>query len=143
MFIERWLNQGNAPLLEQAVRFASARQRLILDSAANVDTPGYVHKDLSLPNFQEMLRERVDERRGAAVGMTRFDDILGDLEHPARNILFHDRNNRSMEQLMSDNAKNGLYHNMMIELPRKQMSGIESATTARRRDTVRATFSPP
>jgi hypothetical protein len=36
-----------------------------------------------------------------------------------------------MEQLMSDNAKNGLYHNMMIEMLRKQISQLESALRER------------
>jgi flagellar basal-body rod protein FlgB len=131
MFIERLLNQGNAPLLEQAVRFSAARQRLILDNAANVETPGYIQKDLSLARFQQLLQDRVDERRSAAPGTIRFDDIAAELEYPTRNILFHDRNNRSMEQLMSDNAKNALFHNMMVELLRKQMDGIETALKER------------
>lgn len=131
MFIERLLNQGNAPLIEQAVRFSAARQRLIADNVANVDTPGYAQKDLSIRKFQQALRERVEARRGAPPGTTRFDDILGELENPARNILFHDGNNRSMEQLMADGAKNALFHNMMIELLRKQIGSIESALKER------------
>ena len=35
-------------------------------------------------------------------------------------MLFHDGDNRSMEQLMSDQAKNALMHNLVIELLRKQ-----------------------
>jgi flagellar basal-body rod protein FlgB len=131
MFIERLLNQGNAPLLEQTVRFSAARQRLILENAANIETPAYLQKDLSLPKFQQMLRERVDERTTAVRGTVRFDDIAAEVENPTRNILFHDGNNRSMEQLMSENAKNGLYHNMMIELLRKQLGGIEDALRER------------
>ena len=131
MFIERLLNQGNMPLLEQSVKFAAARQRLIAENVANADTPGYVQKDLSVDAFQRMLRERVDSRSSAPLGMTRFDDITGDMENPTPNILFHDRANRSMEQLMSDNAKNGLYHNMMIEMLRKQISQLESSLRER------------
>src|SRR5262245_34747715 len=131
MFIERLLNQGNAPLIEQAVRFAAARQRLLTEDVANVDTPGYTQKDLSVEKFQAMLQERVDARHSAAPGTTQFDDILGELDNPTQNILFHDRNNRSMEQLMADSAKNALYHNMMIEILRKQMGSIESALKER------------
>ena len=131
MFIERLLNQGNMPLLEQSVKFAAARQRLIAENVANADTPGYVQKDMSVGSFQRMLRERVDSRASMPLGMTQFDDIMGDMEHPAPNILFHDGANRSMEQLMSDNAKNGLYHNMMIEMLRKQIGQLESALRER------------
>jgi flagellar basal body rod protein FlgB len=131
MFIERLLNQGNAPLIEQTVRFSAARMRLLAENQANADVPGYVQKDLSVQKFQEMLRDRVDERRASPPGTTRFEDIVGEPDSPVRNILFHDRNNRSMEQLVSDSAKNALFHNMMIELLRKQMSSIESALKER------------
>jgi len=131
MFIERLLNQGNMPLLEQTVRFAAARQKLIAENVSNVSTPGYVQKDLSVEKFQQMLRERVDERRVASPGATRFDDIQGKLENPTANILFHDGNNRSMEHLMSDTARNLLFHNMMIELLRKQIGSMEMALRER------------
>ena len=45
-----------------------------------------------------------------------FDDISMDVQNPRNGILFHDGNNRSMEQLMSDQAKNALMHNLAIEL---------------------------
>jgi flagellar basal-body rod protein FlgB len=131
MFIDRLLNQGNAPLIEQAIRFSAARQKLLAENIANVSTPGYQQKDLSIDRFQQMLRDRVDARRAAPRGSTRFDDITGELNNPVRNILFHDRNNRSMEQLVSDGAKNAMFHNMMIELLRKQMGSIESALKER------------
>jgi flagellar basal-body rod protein FlgB len=131
MFIERLLNQGNSPLIEQAVKFSAARQKLIADNIANVSTPGYRQKDLSVEKFQQLLRERVDERRSAPPGVTRFDDLAGELDRSSSNILFHDRNNRSMEDLMSENAKNALYHNMLIELLRSQMGSIETALRER------------
>ena len=127
MFIDKLLNQDNMPLLEQALRFSAARQQLIAENVSNVDTPGYVQKDLSPEKFQEMLQQRVDERRSAPPGTLGFDDITGELNNPTANILFHDRNNRSMEQLMSDTAKNLLYHNMMIELLRKQIGTMNMA----------------
>jgi flagellar basal-body rod protein FlgB len=132
MFIDRLLNQGNAPLIEQTVRFTAARQKLLAENVANVSTPGYQQKDLSVERFQQMLRERIDARCSSPPGTTRFDDLMGEVSGPAqRGILFHDRNNRSMEQLMSDGAKNALYHNMMIELLRKQIGSIESALKER------------
>jgi flagellar basal body rod protein FlgB len=51
MFIERLLNQGNAPLIEQAVRFSAARQKLLAENVANASTPGYQLKDLSVSEF--------------------------------------------------------------------------------------------
>lgn len=131
MFIERLLNQGNAPLLERTLEFTAQRHRLIAENIVNVDTPGYVQKDMSLEKFQSMLRRRVEDRRNGPPGATGFGDIDGELEHPARGILSHDGNNRSMEQLMSDQAKNALLHNMVVELLKKQFASLENALRER------------
>lgn len=129
MFIERLLDQGGVPVLEQTLRFAAARHKLLAENIVNVDTPDYRQKDLSVEDFQAMLRERVEDRRegGPAGGRAGFDDIEAELQTPQRGILFHDGNNRSMEQLMSDHAKNAMMHNLVIELLRKQFQTMEMA----------------
>jgi flagellar basal-body rod protein FlgB len=127
MFIERMLNDGSAPLLEQVVKFAAARHRLIAENIANVDTPGYRQKDLSVSRFQQSLRELVDRRSEIGSGQVSFDDASAELGHPTAGILFHDRNNRSMEMLASDQAKNALMHNLAIELLRKQFETMQMA----------------
>jgi flagellar basal-body rod protein FlgB len=131
MFIQRLLNQGNAPLLERTLEFTAQRHRLIAENVVNVDTPGYVQRDMSLEKFQGLLRRRVEDRRNGPPGATSFADIDGELENPERSILFHDGNNRSMEQLMSDQAKNALMHNMVVELLKKQFASLENALRER------------
>ena len=113
------------------MRFAAARHRLIVENIANVDTPNYIQKDLSVEKFQSLLQDRVEQRSARSDGPVRFDDIQGELENETSGVLFHDGNNRSMEQLMSDSAKNALFHNMMLELLRKQFSSIELALKER------------
>jgi flagellar basal-body rod protein FlgB len=131
MFIERLINQSNMPLIEQTVRFSAERQRLLAENVANISVPGYVQKDLSVSKFQQMLGERADLRQTAPPGSVTFDDISTEVMNPADNIMFHDRNNRSIEQLMADGAKNAMYHNMMIELLRKQIGQMEMALKER------------
>ena len=132
MFIQRLLDQGNAPLLEQMLRFTAARHRLIAENVVNVDTPGYVQKDLSLEKFQGLLRLRVERRREARpADAGAFDDVTAEIETPTRGILFHDGNNRSMEQLMADQAKNAMMHNLAVELLRKQFQAMEMALKER------------
>ena len=133
MFIERLLNQGSAPLLEQTLRFAAARHGLIAENIVNVDTPEYRQKDLSVEKFQAMVRRRVEDRRDAGPGEAKpgFDDVAAELETPRRGILFHDGNNRSMEHLMSDMAKNAMMHNLCVELLRKQFASLEAALKER------------
>jgi flagellar basal-body rod protein FlgB len=127
MFIDRMLNGGSSVLLEEVVNFTSQRHRLLTENIANVDTPGYRQKDLSLGQFQKMLVQRIEARDRSAPGAVRFDDIRNEVDRPTRGILFHDHNNRSMEQLEADQAKNGLMHNVAIELLRKQYEQMETA----------------
>ncbi|MGE5609849.1 MAG: flagellar basal body rod protein FlgB [Bacillota bacterium] len=129
MFIDRLLSQGNVPLLEQVVQFTSVRHRLIAENIANVDTPGYRQKDLSVSAFQQALRNRIDRRQAGED--VRFDDVQKEAENPMQGILFHDRNNRSMEQLTTDLAKNAMMHNLAIELLRKQYLTMETALKER------------
>ena len=131
MFIERLLNQGNAPLLEQVVKFTANRHRLIAENVVNASTPGYRQKDLSVDRFQAMLRDRVAVRKVSAPGTVSFDDIESEVEHPTRGILFHDGNNRSMEQLVTDQAKNAMMHNLAIELLKKQYGSLKNALMER------------
>ena len=131
MFIERLLNDGNAPLLEQTVRFAAQRHKLIAENVVNVSTPGYRQKDLSVERFQAMLADRAEDRRRAPPGSVDFDDIRAEVEEPQRGILFHDGSNRSMEQLMADQAKNAMMHNLAIELLRRQFQSLKAALSER------------
>ena len=130
MFIDRLLNGGSAPLLEQVVQFAAERHKLIAEDIANVDTPGFRQKDLSVERFQTILRDRV-ARRSSGEGQSRFDGVRSEVENPVQSILFHDQNNRSMEQLASDLAKNAMMHNLAIELLRKQYAMMEMALKER------------
>jgi flagellar basal-body rod protein FlgB len=121
------LNQGSEPILEQWLQFTDTRQRLLAEDVVNASTPNYVQKDLSLDQFQDMLAKKVKEQDSAAPGSVQFEDISMDIQHPRRGILFHDGNNRSMEQLMTDQAKNALMHSLAVELLRDQYSMMETA----------------
>lgn len=136
MFLERLLNQGNLPLLEENLRFTSRRHSMLAENVANIDTEGYVQKDLDVGAFQKMLARRVEERASVrGVGKVSFEGLAasGDLEvEGGEGIqLFHDGQKRSMERLMSESAKNALTHNLFVELMRRQFSSIDSALKER------------
>lgn len=124
---ERLMNQSNAPELEKMLQFTTARHNLIAENMANLSTPNYRQKDLSLEKFQSMLGERIEQRDQSAPGSTSFDDLSSELEQPERGILYHDGSTRSMEQLVTDQAKNALMHNFVVELLRKQYATMELA----------------
>lgn len=131
MFIENLINQGNAPMLSEFLKFTAQRHKLLAENIVNVDTPNYRQKDLSLDRFQEMLSDRLEQKKSSPPGSVSFDDLDQEVQNPQRGILFHDGNNRSMEQLMSDQAKNALMHNMIVELLRKQFTSLENALKER------------
>jgi flagellar basal-body rod protein FlgB len=131
MFLENLVNQTSAPLLERLLNFTAARHKLLAENLANMDTPDYQQKDLSTDKFMAMLRDRVEQRDAAAPGSVGFDDIDQELDRPNNGILSHDGNNRSMEQLVSDQAKNALLHNVVIELLRQQYQEMEMALKER------------
>lgn len=133
MLLDRLINDSPNPVLEQTLRFTEARQGVLADDIANASTPNYRQKDMSVDQFQKMLSERVDESRQSAPGSesVNYDDIQAEVENPRRGILFHDGNNRSMEQLMTDNAKNALMHNLVVELLRSQYQTMNMALKER------------
>lgn len=131
MFVERLINQGNAPLLEQWMRFTQARHQLIAENVVNISTPGYTPRDLDEAKFKKLLQDRADLRRGAAPGTVRFNDIRVDPMEAESGLLFHDGQTRSVEQLMTDQAKNAMMHNLAVELLRKQFGAMEAALKER------------
>jgi flagellar basal-body rod protein FlgB len=131
MFIERLFNQGNGPLLEQTLKFTQARARLIGENVVNLSTPGYRQKDLDESKFRAALIERVATRDSAPPGSVDFGDVVGEVDNPRAGALFYDGANRSAEQLMTDQAKNGMMHNLVVELLKRQFAAIELALKER------------
>jgi len=129
MFIEKLLNQGNAPLIAKMVEFTEKRHELIAENVANISTPNYVQKDLDLREFQTQLRDRIEERK--RIGSTSFDDVSYEIDQPVMGVLFHDKSNRSVETLMSNMSSNALRHNFFVELLRKQYDSIQNVLRER------------
>jgi flagellar basal-body rod protein FlgB len=128
MIIDRMFQDSPTLAIEQVLKFTGARQKLLLNDVANISTPGYKQQDLSLDAFQRALAAQLDgpAESGASAG----DAVAGAIDNPnepAKYILFHDGNNRSAEQLMTDGMKNALIHNVMIELLRDQFATLQSA----------------
>ena len=131
MFLERLVNQAGSPVLEQVLHFTAARHKLILENLSNAETPGYQQKDMDLKKFQGMLQDRIEESDRAGLTTADFKDIQAEVEHPTNTLLFHDGTNVSMEQVESDMAKNGMLHNLVIELLRKQYAQMDMALKER------------
>jgi len=133
------LSGGSLETARQVAIFAEARNAVLADNIANIDTPHYKVRDLPVADFQKMLGRAIRESRRTGrplqLQSTRNIEVVrrgGSVEfRPVErldaNILFHDRGNRSIEQEMSELAKNTLMHRTAIEVLRKQYSTLEAA----------------
>lgn len=137
------LNSGAIPALEAVMRFAGARQSLLANNIANLDTPGYVPLDVSPASFQKVLRAAVSARRDAGntgdlrLGRSREvrEGARGELvltpRTPSGNILFHDRNNRDLERMTQSIVENATAYREAAELLRGRYALINAAIAER------------
>ena len=54
------------PILQEAVNFAQTRHTVLAGNLANMDTPGYKVRDLSVEDFQQRLKSAIEQKRQAA-----------------------------------------------------------------------------
>ena len=139
MFLGDITNRGNIPVLAKLMAFAEARQKVLADNIANIDTPGYKVKNLDPKVFQAALGQAIDERgsdprKPLVLPRTEqfYEDEFGHLvvtpvEDPAQNILFHDRTNASIETLMSQVAENVMTYSLMSQLLKNSFDGLKTA----------------
>ena len=130
--IDRLLNQSATATLERVASFHAARHAVLADNLANVSTPGYRQKDLDESAFRQSLRKRLDEADHS--GAANFDGL--DAAPHARDarlggVVFHDGGDRSAEELLGEQAKNALRHNLSVELLRKHYGTMQLAVRER------------
>ena len=131
---------GAGQSLERFIQFTGARHDVITHNIANLSTPYFRPKDLSVDRFQASLRKAQDRRRTTDTPVDgrleprdtrqlRFEHgrIAVRPEPLDENILFHDRNNRDLERIMQDLAENTLAHNAGLQLLRSQFDLLRDA----------------
>jgi flagellar basal-body rod protein FlgB len=144
VFIQELTNSGAIPTLELMVRFSGARQRVLAHNISNLDTPDFQPLDVSPQEFQKALGKAIEARRAAGgdtsplpfqgtdqVKVAADGGISLNPATPSGNILFHDRNNRDVEGLMSQQAENLAVFRTSIELLRSRYAVLQSAISER------------
>lgn len=142
MLIRELATSGAAPALEGMVRFAAQRQKLLAHNVANLGTPDFRQVDASVEGFQANLRRAVEKRRERTGGqfgelaLERTEELTptgrgGEFRLTPRStgngILFHDRNNRSLEQLMQAQAENTMAHRVATDFLRHHNDTLRMA----------------
>ncbi|MDG2031670.1 MAG: flagellar basal body protein [Phycisphaerales bacterium] len=146
MSIQGLTDGGAIPALEAMARFSAARQRLIADNVANLDTPGYQPLDADPKAFQEQIGRAIDARRSDPVAagsgpltlqnrgpmrQLRGGEVVLDAAALNENLMFHDKNDRNLERIMQDVAENLLAFRAATELMRNRFRTIDLAIRER------------
>ena len=144
--INQLTNAGALPALEMTMRFDAQRQRLAAHNIANIETPNFIQKDVSVEGFQAMLDEAVRERRGRTGGMhgalawEETNEIratesgrmtIVPSSSAGSGVLTHDRNNRDLERLMQTLAESTSAFRTAADLYRSQSMILQMAISER------------
>ena len=119
------------PCLEQVVDFRPARHTVLAGNIANMDTPGYQARDISVEDFQERLKTAIEDRKilgdvawraglATACAAGRSGEKLA-VGAAARS------GNVSMEYQAAEMAKNQMQHNLALSLLVSQFRLLQSA----------------
>lgn len=129
------------PVLQQAVQFNQARHVVLAGNIANMDTPGYRVRDLSVDDFQNQLREVIKKRHAPvqpeSVGM-QLNGLTGakprnepEVVQDPKTILYHDDSNVGVEFQVTEMVKNQMQHNMALTIMNNQLRLLETAISER------------
>jgi len=125
------------PILEQVVNFAQARHTVLAGNLANLHTPGYQARDLSVAEFQTRLREALDTRqqqrpaRSPGELSTTWTEMAAEAAHNPKSILFHDQSDNAVELQVTEMVKNQLHHNMALTILASQFRLLQAAVSER------------
>ena len=127
------------PVLEQVVQFSQARHNVLAGNLANLDTPGYKARDISVEDFQAQLKEAIEDRSQPTSLADRYGSTseigrrknIGEIAKNAQTILRHDEGNVGMEFQVTEMAKNQMQHNMALQIMLQQFRLLQTAITGR------------
>lgn len=128
------INGTNIQVLGNVVSFAQARHQVLAGNIANLDTPGYRVRDLSVETFQQRLKESVEASSSQVtpgVVTHQADDALRHVKDTMKTILFHDDSNVDLEQQVTELSKNQMMHNMAVSLLTSQFRLLETVISER------------
>lgn len=125
------------PALAEVVNFSQARHGVLVGNMANINTPGYRTRDLSVDTFQQRLKEAiaVSQKSGQPLspGLSNVDpnDPMRSVRDSLKNILYHDDTNMDMEKQVAEITKNQYMHSLALTMLTDQFQLLQSAISER------------
>jgi flagellar basal-body rod protein FlgB len=135
--INSLFDNSTIPYLSETVQFAQTRHNILAGNVANLDTPGYKTRDLSVESFQELLGEAIQARHERQESLTSplLDgqplDPLQEVRPAMNSILRHDDVNVGLEQQVLEISKNNMMHNMAISIMNHQFQLMQAMISER------------
>ena len=127
----------NIPVLQEVISFAQSRHDVLAGNVANLDTPGYRVRDLSVETFQQRLKEAIEGRGrsqssySSGVMTDSPDEAMRQVRESMKSILFHDDSNVGIEQQITEIAKNQTMHNLAVSIMASQFRLLQAAVSER------------
>ncbi len=134
------LSSTNIPVLQQVVNFAQARHGVLAGNIANINTPGYKTRDLSVEVFEERLKAAIAAANSPGSGgrpisagdlPTNPEDPMRKVSEAMTNLLYHDDTNIDLEQQITEINKNQYLHSMALSIMTNQMELLQAAISER------------
>jgi flagellar basal-body rod protein FlgB len=134
--IANLFDSTSIPVLQEVVGFSQARQTVLAGNIANMDTPGYKVRDLSVKDFQSRLQQAIETRHqpassaeGISPGEIGFggSEPLAEVAKNSKTILRHDQNNVGMESQVTEMVENQLHYNTALSIMVNQFRLLETA----------------
>ncbi|MCC7334784.1 MAG: flagellar basal body rod protein FlgB [Pirellulaceae bacterium] len=127
-----WINSSALPALEQTAVFTQNRQALLAGNIANMDVPGYKTRDISTSDFQQRLHEAITADTTLSAGRSAGEPpssvpAMQRVRDVSKQVLLHDGSDVSLEEQVTEIAKNESLHNISIALMRSQFRNLEVA----------------
>ena len=130
-------NSTTIPVLEQVVNFSQARHTVLAGNVANMDTPGYQVRDLSVDDFQKRLANAIEAQRQPTAhrspGEPDYEppEPLAEVSENPKSILYHDNSNVGIEHQVTEMVKNQMQHNLALSLMVHQFELLRAAVSER------------
>ncbi len=134
---------NNVLALQQTLEFTERRHNLLAGNVANMDTPDYQTRDLSIENFQRSLDEALSSVQQAkdnpgvpvdpiaeklqSVASVASSGDMSKVRDSMKQILYHDGSDDSLEQQVTEIAKNLSMHNTATSILRSQFRTMQMA----------------
>lgn len=125
------LNSTAVPALEQTVNFSQKRHLLLASNLANLDTPDYQTRDISVGDFQTQLQKALQSPQAPPSSYQTPADVqqanFQKVRDVSKQIMLHDGSDVSLEEQVTEISKNQSMHNTAVALMRSQFQTLKAA----------------